>query len=194
MKERISKTKFHFTLIELLVVIAIISILMAILLPSLRLAKESGRKTVCRGNLKSLGYGYGLYNLDYDGWMPPYTPMDGCPPSHRIAACLGVSGTMVGENNYQACWSPGKYNYPLFLICPSGNQDFKTASGTPVNSFYQQNSGLNDSQYAWLPPGKSGAGYKCMKIDKYKYVDKAIVMCDFWTYGQGDVAYPYGLP
>jgi prepilin-type N-terminal cleavage/methylation domain-containing protein/prepilin-type processing-associated H-X9-DG protein len=44
-----------FTLIELLVVVAIISILMSILLPSLRCARESARSSVCGQKLKDMG-------------------------------------------------------------------------------------------------------------------------------------------
>jgi prepilin-type N-terminal cleavage/methylation domain-containing protein len=42
-----------FTLIELLVVVAIISVLIAILLPSLGRVKETARRTVCASNLRS---------------------------------------------------------------------------------------------------------------------------------------------
>ncbi len=43
-----------FTLIELLVVIAIIGTLVALLLPAVQMARESGRKTACLNNLKQL--------------------------------------------------------------------------------------------------------------------------------------------
>ena len=45
-----------FTLIELLVVIAIIALLMAILMPTLKRAREQGQRAVCLGNLKQLGF------------------------------------------------------------------------------------------------------------------------------------------
>jgi len=55
-----------FTLIELLVVIAIIALLMGVLLPSLRKARESGRTVVCQTHLKQWGLCYEMYLQDND--------------------------------------------------------------------------------------------------------------------------------
>lgn len=54
-----------FTLIELLVVIAIIAILVGILLPALRHARESGRTVKCMSNMKQIGVGLQAYANDY---------------------------------------------------------------------------------------------------------------------------------
>jgi len=62
--------KSGFTLIELLVVIAIIAILMAILMPALRRAKEHTRRIVCSNNLKQIGISLHLYGSEYDGKLP----------------------------------------------------------------------------------------------------------------------------
>jgi len=56
-----------FTLIELLVVIAIIAMLLAILLPSLRKAKDQVRTIICRSNLKQWGVFFYLYAQDNNG-------------------------------------------------------------------------------------------------------------------------------
>ncbi len=56
-----------FTLIELLVVIAVIALLMAILVPVLRSAREQGQRVVCLSNLRQLTLAWVAYADDNDG-------------------------------------------------------------------------------------------------------------------------------
>ena len=56
-----------FTLIELLVVIAIIAVLMAILMPSLRKAKDMARRISCGSRLRQWGNAIQMYTNDNDG-------------------------------------------------------------------------------------------------------------------------------
>ncbi len=60
-----------FTLVELLIVIAIVAVLIALILPTLSLARRSARETKCRANLESIAQ---LCDLYRDAWkMYPRT-------------------------------------------------------------------------------------------------------------------------
>ncbi len=62
-----------FTLIELLVVIAIIALLLAIVMPSLKMAKEHAERLLCGNNLKSIGQMLHLYADSQHDFLPdPY--------------------------------------------------------------------------------------------------------------------------
>ena len=56
-----------FTLIELLVVIAIIALLLAILTPSLSLAKRKAAAAVCLVHVKNLALSWYMYQEDNNG-------------------------------------------------------------------------------------------------------------------------------
>ena len=60
-----------FTLIELLVVIAVIALLMALLVPVLRSAREQGQRVVCLSNLRQLTLAWILYAEEHDGKLVP---------------------------------------------------------------------------------------------------------------------------
>jgi len=67
---RANKRPAAFTLIELLVVIAILALLVSILTPSLRKARDSARTVVCQGNVRSLLLGCRFFAEDHDGYYP----------------------------------------------------------------------------------------------------------------------------
>lgn len=64
------KTKRGFTLIELLVVISIVSLLISILLPALKKARESSRKIQCGSSIRQIGMLLTTYCQDNREWMP----------------------------------------------------------------------------------------------------------------------------
>ena len=59
-----------FTLIELLVVISIITLFIALLLPLIKRARESGRVVACMSNLRQIGIGFSLYASDFERSFP----------------------------------------------------------------------------------------------------------------------------
>jgi prepilin-type N-terminal cleavage/methylation domain-containing protein/prepilin-type processing-associated H-X9-DG protein len=65
-----SSRRRAFTLVELLVVIAIIGTLVALLLPAVQSARESGRRTQCNNNMRNLGVAIQNY-LDTYSIYPP---------------------------------------------------------------------------------------------------------------------------
>jgi prepilin-type N-terminal cleavage/methylation domain-containing protein/prepilin-type processing-associated H-X9-DG protein len=117
--------KSGFTLVELLVVISIIALLLAVLVPSLNQAREQGRKTVCRSNLKGIGTGILIYpNYDPNGTLPPsdYTgkEKETVPKSydHQPWMAYRAYGVNVKTNEIR-----GPFNLARLYakgICPDG--------------------------------------------------------------------------
>ena len=66
-RARFTGSRGAFTLIELLVVIAIISLLLAVLLPSLRSAKQRAKQAACLSNLRHLALAWREYLDENDG-------------------------------------------------------------------------------------------------------------------------------
>ena len=169
---------FRFTLIELLIVIAIIAILAAMLLPALGMARETGRRMACAGNLKQIGVGYMMYTQDCNGWLPAFM-MGGegdyttCYHFQQVfAQYYGIPDAMPGEAN----WTKVQYNddsspYKIFK-CPSGT-GMTDLSGRKANHFYFQNFCLGGTGSNW--PGLYG------RIDMFKCSPSQAILCyEFW--------------
>lgn len=62
-----------FTLIELLVVVSIIIILISMLLPALRNAREKTKQIACSNSLKQIGLASAGYSADYNEYIVPST-------------------------------------------------------------------------------------------------------------------------
>jgi prepilin-type N-terminal cleavage/methylation domain-containing protein/prepilin-type processing-associated H-X9-DG protein len=113
---------FGFTLIELLVVIAIISILAAMLLPALSVAKEKARSISCINNLKQIGLGFQTYADDHNDLLVPaeYSLLRGAPNDD------GWSAILVRGRYLAAPTTTG------FAKLPTGNSVFRCPAGLPA--------------------------------------------------------------
>jgi prepilin-type N-terminal cleavage/methylation domain-containing protein len=76
--ENTGKKQNAFTLIELLVCITIIVLLLVMLLPALRQAREFARRSHCGSNLHQIYLACSIYEHDYAGALPPFH----LPPVH----------------------------------------------------------------------------------------------------------------
>ncbi len=119
-KKFLRKRNSVFTLIELLVVVAILSILMAMLLPALKNARTTAKKTYCLNNLKQGGVALMSYANDNDGFAPYFRPY-----STDIAdACSGSAPALLSyrtTNTYRLADQllEAEYITPEILQCPS---------------------------------------------------------------------------
>jgi len=98
--------KKGFTLIELLVVIAIIAILASMLLPVLARAREEGRRTACKNNLRQIGLALSMYAQSWDELFPLHPSYEESTPTLNNGEALGLLyPDQVNDENIFHCKS-----------------------------------------------------------------------------------------
>ena len=99
---RVAARVCGFTLIELLVVIAIISLLVSILLPSLRRATDLARRTICSSNLHNGAMATHMYVGENDGRVPPNQRggLSRHPWPYATDAALSPAGEFIDGNGH----------------------------------------------------------------------------------------------
>jgi prepilin-type N-terminal cleavage/methylation domain-containing protein len=121
-----SRSRVHdgFTAIELMVCIGVVSLLLAILLPAVQMAREGGRSSLCRSNLHQVSLAFGAYEHSYrvfpgslytrryyDQIADHLELRDG--QSAPVLACpsdpYGVGDTRFGRISYRV--NDGTYDY-----------------------------------------------------------------------------------
>ena len=160
-----------FTLVELLVVIGIIAVLISLLLPALRSAREQARMIKCQSNVRTILQGMFLYANDNGGTLP--IPVGYEEPSVSAAVRI-INGT------YQFDYSTGtllRYIGPspqmreAIFTCPSDGPDrFGVAAGSSPISPSLDPTLMRNFSYNFnvrllgLPRGRYNSGVKLSQI------------------------------
>jgi prepilin-type N-terminal cleavage/methylation domain-containing protein len=155
-----------FTLIELLVVISIISLLIAILLPSLSKARQASRRIACLSNMRQMGLAINTYVTDNGDELPTSGDSGSCSwpakvfysnvptnlficPSDKTGGKSSYSITGVGTNYvYKQLTGTsiicGLYQYPLFqnqskkFLLVEGHQSSRSSITSGTYSVLEQ--------------------------------------------------------
>jgi prepilin-type N-terminal cleavage/methylation domain-containing protein len=116
------KKQKGFTLIELLVVIAIIALLLSVILPSLRKAKEAAKGISCRSNLRQMSMAFGIYSQENDGMMFPMAYDEGY--------WLRMIAPYLDDQSFQENPSIDGGGVMQVSICPTTNIQTEDKTGT----------------------------------------------------------------
>jgi prepilin-type N-terminal cleavage/methylation domain-containing protein len=178
--------KRGFTLIELLVVIAIIALLLSVLVPALKRAKESARDVICRSNLKQWGVVWGIYTSDNKGKFPT-TPGDYNSGNKRGDWIVPMRSVWDTYGDIVRCpsaskyvdfgdkWPHGSYHSTYFI------SDTTVAAGeTPEECSY----GMNVWAYSGTPGLGDQANYwQTITVRGYSAGSIPLFMDSMWRGG-----------
>jgi prepilin-type N-terminal cleavage/methylation domain-containing protein len=170
-----------FTLIELLVVISIMALLMAILLPALQKAKESGEMAKCQSNVKQIAIAHLTYTEDYKRWWFA---------SNWGAAGDSAPADQPHANTYQhMCGVHGVPDISAFggfssAVPLSRDGAASNGAGAYADATYKKPTKVVNA-YANLPTTNEGNSKEVFELFKCPGDDKATLTwpCIYSTYG-----------
>lgn len=142
-----------FTLIELLVVIAIIALLLAVVTPSLKKAKEAAKSVVCRNNLKTLALANELYASKSQNWYVPAVDTTMTPRQEPTWNSNSQFRDLVG---LEQAYTGSSYQMPKQYLCPTdrqANAEYWAAAGGSYQNYVSYGYNFTD----WGPGSKKPA-------------------------------------
>lgn len=139
-----SPRKRGFTLIELLTVVACVAVLLALLLPAARSAREAAQRAVCASNLRQFAQATLLYSVDSGGFYtpgiyypantPPYPQMETNQPSFGVGLLQRHGYFVDGKRHFDGSlsnWQVATKRY-RYLFCPAQTHTFYALLDTAV--------------------------------------------------------------
>ena len=146
-----------FTLIELLVVISIIAILIALLLPSLQMAKKSVQRVGCMSNERQMGLALNMFFQDNDNVFP-----------YGIGPITDNANRWPYMSVFPRMYEWGAGTYWVHYLAP----------------YYVSGDDANDNAQAWLDPARPidkvfpwGAGH-------YRVLGQLDILFRDWRYSR----------
>lgn len=148
-----------FTLIELLVVVAIIALLVAILVPSLDMARESAQGVVCSSNQRQIGLAINMYLNDSNDRFPMPVAADYKGMTYYGSYLSNAKGVLIcPADDYQN----SEISYAISQWTFQGNEWFGYSNPLDIKSVYRP----SDVMLLWA----------------FWYNDVAVVHADAWPY------------
>ena len=192
--------QFRFTLIELLVVVAIIAILAALLLPSLKKARDNVKRIACASNQKQLFLPAMQYADMYSAFIPKYGV--GSLNSNQMEYWYMTMGKILNLHVVESLSMEVPYTSlnpktpSKLFMCPSGFNRNKTDGHDRWTYFYQA------SHYTVFPTltFTDGVpnGEKWVTMKKLRSPSRKIHLMDFASdsknYVPGAAAHPLTSP
>lgn len=158
-----------FTLIELLVVIAIVALLIALLLPAVKRAREMAMVTVCLSNQRTLAIATAVYTNDHEELFPPAMSLDGRGwPAHLYPEYMLSRYTLECPiQNVDGFLVSYIANGPAWMFAPWGapNDPYYFIDTTPVSEVVSPDRTVIFTEQAEIRDIFIGSGAKGMLAD-----------------------------